>query len=114
MIIKPAMPGDLARIAAAAAADNHVAPAPTHFIENAGGEVRGSFSAGGCELIFFWSHTGNLAGESIRMAKECLRTARASGKPVFCPCAENSPFVPLMPSMGFELEGYAGFWKLKA
>jgi hypothetical protein len=61
----------------------------------------------------FWSHTKNKPLESIRFVKESQRLAREAGKPVFYPCSPDSPFVPLLPELGFEKVGNADFWLLK-
>ncbi|MEI9961341.1 MAG: hypothetical protein WDM76_09525 [Limisphaerales bacterium] len=113
MKIIPASAEDLARIEAAAAADGHPAFAPTHFFENSAGAVRGYFSAGGVTCVMFWSHTLNQPLESLRLVKESQRQARAMGRPVLYPCAPDSPFVPLLPDLGFEKIGNADFWLLK-
>lgn len=113
MNIQIATPADLARIESAAAANSHLALAPTHFLENDAGEVRGFFSAGGSTVTWFWSHTENPPIASIRLVKTAIAEAQKLGKPIFCPCTGDSPFAPLMPGFGFELLGHANIWRLK-
>ena len=112
MKIYPATPGDLDRIKAAAAADHHPAFAPTHFGQDASGQVKGYFSVGGLTAVMFWSHTGNSPIESLRLVKASQHLARQTGKPVIYPCSQKSPFAPLLPDLGFEKLGNADLWKL--
>lgn len=113
MKICPATATDLARIELAAAADGHLAPHSTHFLQDEAGAVRGAFCAGGVTTILFWSHTKNNPFASIKAVEAAKRAARSHGQPVLCLCTEDSPFGPLMPDLGFAKLGVANVWELK-
>ena len=107
---------DVRRVEEAAAADGHVCFAPTHFLESNNGEVRGCFSTA-VTALFFWSHKGNSKFDSLRFvdAAKAAAVVKASqtGGRVFWPCTPHSPFVPLLPELGFERLGSADFWEMK-
>lgn len=105
MKILPATSADLARIVAAAAADKHAVCFPTHFAENDRGEVIGYFSVDAICNVNFWSHSANNKFESIRLMKVSQALALATGKPPVYYCTAESPFTPVMPSLGFKLAG---------
>ena len=113
MTIRPATNADVQRIAQAALADYHPAFAPSHLLENDAGEIRGYFSVAGITPLLFWSHTGNDRFNSLRFAKAAVAAARATRNLVLLPCSAASPFVPVLPGLGFEKIGPAEFWRLK-
>jgi hypothetical protein len=104
---------DLRRIENAAAADGHLAPGTSHFIQDERGEVRGAASLGGVTCLLFWSHTQNDKLTSIHFANAMRDMARATGKPVLLPCTKTSPFNPLLPGFGFKKLGEVEIWQLE-
>src|SRR6185312_2165215 len=93
-------------------ADNHVCFQPTHFLQSDAGEIRGYFSTDVTPL-FLWSHTGNEKTASLRFVKQAIEHARLPGKPVIAPCTVDSPFVPVLPGLGFLKLGNCDLWTLK-
>lgn len=89
-----------------AAADQHVAIAPTHLVLK-GEQVVGYGSLGGMPTMHVWMDTRHTnALDSVRMLEHAEVAWREKGvRHVLVPCSENSPFAPHMERLGFRRLG---------
>lgn len=88
---------DIKRIISAASNDGHYVVAPTHFVENANGEVISYFSCGIIPVMHFWMNSKENAFTSRRVIQACIETGdnylRQRRLPYgFIACADSSPF----------------------
>jgi len=97
---------DLLRVEEAAARDSHRVVGATHLIEK-DGLVVGYASLGGVPLVNVWLDSQRVSPrESVSLLNlgENLLAAQGSAA-VLMPCAEQSPFSPLMGRLGYERLG---------
>lgn len=96
----------LAALNEGAAADQHVAIAPTHLVMK-GEQVVGYGSLGGMPTMHVWMDTRHTnALDSVRMLEHAEVAWREKGvRHVLVPCSENSPFAPHMERLGFRRLG---------
>lgn len=101
---------ELEALAAAAKADDHDVLFPTH-IARKDGEIVGYASIGALALVNVWAHSQRLrARESLTLLNLVENVAHALGQRTVCmPCAEQSPFRPLLPGLGYKNLGSASF-----
>jgi len=93
---------ELAELQAAAEKDKHVVLFPTHVVRKAG-EIVGYGSICAAPVMFVWLDTQRVKSrESMMLLAVAENLARAKGvATLLMPCAESSPFSPLMTSMGY-------------
>lgn len=98
-------------LVAEAARDQHRVIWPTHLAIKQG-EIAGYASLGTVALVNLWSHSQRMTNrDSITLWREMEQKARAIGFQAICvPCAEHSPFRPLMPRMGYGFVMESGFF----
>ena len=106
-----ALPARVRALQAAAAADHHPVLAPTHVLM-LGDQILGYLSIGGLPTVHAWfdSQHKNPA-QSIRMIEAGETIVREQGQQHYCVAvAEQSPFSPHMPRLGYELLGKTNLW----
>ena len=103
---------DLEPLQAAAASDNHLVIFPSHVAEQ-GGEIVGYASVAMVPLMFCWVHSQKVrARDSFRLLHEVEAEAARICPTVVLPCAQTSPFYPLMGRLGYQRLGPAD-WHFK-
>jgi hypothetical protein len=104
---------DLEPLQAAAASDNHIVIFPSHVAEQAG-EIVGYASICMVPLLFCWVHSEKVkARDSFRLLREVEAEAARISPAVVLPCAQTSPFHPLMHRLGYKRLGPAD-WHFKS
>lgn len=89
-------------VKAAAAADNHQVLAPTHAFR-LGDTIVASASIGSVPTVHLWADSKSM---NARRSLCCFRMVETfcqtlGYRAILVPCAENSPFYPFMPKLGF-------------
>lgn len=99
---------DLDRVRSAAAADEHVAIAPTHIVER-DGLIVGYCSIGAIPVVNAWLHSKIVhPRESVYLLNTAEAVAHAMGaQRILMPCSPNSPFHPHMERLGYRVLGDA-------
>jgi len=91
----------------AAKADNHIALYPTHAVWKSG-EIIGYGSINATPMVNVWLHSQKLGPrDSVQLlgVAEAL-AANAGLSQIIMPCAQNSPFFPMMEKLGFSRLGF--------
>ena len=111
MHIRTIQPDDLDELTANAAADDHVAIAPTHVVEDDSGRIVGYGSIGAVQYMGVWLDSKRVnAMQSVKLLKQAETLAKEAGvNQVLMPCDPRSPFAPYMPKLGFQQLGTAIF-----
>jgi hypothetical protein len=106
-------PEELETLCAQAQEDNHGLFLPTHVLRK-DGKMVGYFSVGhpGGVIVFAWLSTADVpARESFHLVNAVEdMVARTGAKYVCFPVPRQSPFHPLMESMGYKDGGEYTFW----
>jgi hypothetical protein len=106
------LPQVLAALHEKAADDDHMVIAPTHVMVK-GGEIIGYLSLAGMPMVHAWFDSGHKhVNDSLKMIEHGETVLRANPQVrqyTIC-CAEESPFSPLMPGMGFKKLGTTTVW----
>jgi hypothetical protein len=92
----------------AAADDNHGILLPTH-VAKKNGEIIGAASLNMLPVMMVWSHSQKTkARDSIQLKLTCdaLMEEITNGKPYVILCNKDSPYSPMMKSLG-----YKPFWE---
>ena len=97
---------ELEELQAAADRDKHQVLFPTHIVRKAG-EIVGYASVCAAPIMFVWLDSKRVkTRETLMLLALGENLARAKGVQILLmPCAEDSPFSPLMTGMGFEIVG---------
>lgn len=91
----------------AAKSDNHIVLFPTHAVWK-GGEIVGYGSINNTPMVNVWLHSKRIAPrDSIQLLGIAEALASSQGlKHIVMPCADTSPFFPMMEKLGFERLGF--------
>lgn len=103
---------DLPALQAAAAADRHPVIAPTVVVKR-GHEIVGYASIAQVSTVIIWLHSQKVvARESYRVFREIEARAARHAPQTIMPCAQDSPFRPYLPRLGYTVLGRADWlWK---
>lgn len=98
---------ELDRLVEAAKADAHRVVLATHVVEK-DGEIVGYGSINAAPTINLWLDSKKVKPlDSIRLLHRLTDGLSFTGaRHVLMPCADNSPFAPIMPQLGFEPLGH--------
>jgi len=93
-----------------AASDNHIPLYPTHLVKR-GDDVVGYISFLATPVVSPWLHSKKVrARDSLSLLNIIENMAAARGcRTILMPCAEHSPFYPVMEKLGFTRYGFTSF-----
>jgi hypothetical protein len=94
-------------LVANAKTDDHVVLFPTHAVWK-GGEIVGYGSINATPIVNVWLHSEKIGPrDSVQLLGVAEALATTQGlKQIIMPCAENSPFYPMMDKLGFHRLGF--------
>lgn len=97
---------ELQRLVEAAKADDHRVVLATHVVEK-DGKIVGYGSINGAPLVNLWLDSKAVSpADTARLFRRLTDGLSFQGaRHMLMPCAENSPFAPMMGGMGFERLG---------
>ncbi|CAK0765725.1 conserved hypothetical protein [Gammaproteobacteria bacterium] len=110
--LSPIRASEFEALQRAAAADNHTVVGATHIIKR-GSEIVGYGGISSLACLHVWVDSKRVrARESLDLLNlgENLAAGLTGQKTLLVPCANNSPFRPLLPRLGYGFLGESGFF----